>query len=171
MAAAPLAQIVLTAFLVNSRHVFYALSFPLHRVQGKAGKAYSTFALTDEAYALTASDTARSWPSSRILWLQAAVAAAAAVTWGLRALPFTALAPLRASAVVGYLSARMPLGVMVILVAYTLRALPLAIPAQALPDILALTTTIGLHLWRRNAVLSILGGTAIHALASTLFAR
>jgi branched-subunit amino acid transport protein AzlD len=41
-----------------------------------------------------------------------------------------------------------------------------------LPDILALTATIGLQLWRRNAVLSILGGTAIHAaLASTLFVR
>jgi ABC-2 type transport system ATP-binding protein len=48
-------------------------------------------------------------------YLLAAVAVSAAVTWGLRALPFTALAPLRASAAVGYLSARMPLGVMVIL--------------------------------------------------------
>jgi 4-azaleucine resistance transporter AzlC len=71
VAAAPLAQIALTALLVNSRHVFYAMSFPLHRVRGKAGKAYSTFALTDEAYALTAGQAARSWPSRRILWLQA----------------------------------------------------------------------------------------------------
>src|SRR5262249_16483823 len=61
----------LTAFLVNSRHVFYAMSFPLHRVRGKAGKAYSTFALTDEAYALTAGQAARPWPGGRILWLQA----------------------------------------------------------------------------------------------------
>jgi predicted branched-subunit amino acid permease len=36
--AAPLAQIALTAFLVNSRHVFYALSFPLHRITGRAGR-------------------------------------------------------------------------------------------------------------------------------------
>jgi branched chain amino acid efflux pump len=71
VAAAPLAQIALTAFLVNSRHVFYALSFPLHQVKGRAGKIYSTFALTDEAYALTAGRSARSWPSRRILWLQA----------------------------------------------------------------------------------------------------
>jgi len=105
-------------------------------------------------------------------YLLAAVGAAAAVTWALRALPFTALAPLRASAAVGYLSARMPLGVMVILLAYTLRNLTLAEPVQALPDILALAATVGLHLWRRNAVLSILGGTAINvALASTLLAR
>ena len=105
-------------------------------------------------------------------YLIAAVAVSAAVTWGLRALPCTALAPLRASAAVGYLSARMPLGVMVILLAYTLRKLPLADPVRALPDILALAITLGLHLWRRNAVLSILGGTASYvALASTLFAR
>ena len=66
----------------------------------------------------------------------------------------------------------MPLGVMVILLAYTLRKLPLADPVRALPDILALAITLGLHLWRRNAVLSILGGTASYvALASTLFVR
>jgi len=91
----------------------------------------------------------------------------AAVTWALRALPFTALAPLRASAAVGYLSARMPLGVMVILLGYTLRNLPLGDPGRALPDILALAATVGLHLWRRNAVLSILGGTAIHVALTT----
>jgi 4-azaleucine resistance transporter AzlC len=73
VAAAPLAQIALTAFLVNSRHVFYALSFPLHKVKGKAGRIYSTFALTDEAYTLTASEAARAWPSRRILWLQASI--------------------------------------------------------------------------------------------------
>jgi branched-subunit amino acid transport protein AzlD len=105
-------------------------------------------------------------------YLLTAVAVSAAVTWGLRALPFTALARLRASAAVGYLSARMPLGVMVILLAYTLRSLPLTGPVQALPDILALAATVGLHLWRRNAVLSILGGTAIHvALATALAAH
>ncbi|OKJ94647.1 branched-chain amino acid ABC transporter permease [Streptomyces sp. CB03234] len=69
-AAAPLAAIAVTAFMVNVRHVFYALSFPLHRVAGRLGKAYGTFALSDEAYALTAGERARSWSSRRILWLQ-----------------------------------------------------------------------------------------------------
>ncbi|MGW2700514.1 AzlC family ABC transporter permease [Streptomyces sp. NPDC001340] len=55
---------------MNLRHVFYALPFPLDQVQGRLGKAYSTFALCDEAYALTAGQQARSWPSRRILWLQ-----------------------------------------------------------------------------------------------------
>jgi branched-subunit amino acid transport protein AzlD len=102
-------------------------------------------------------------------YLIASVAVSAAVTWGLRALPFAALAPLRASAAVGYLSARMPLGVMVILLAYTVRDLPLYSPARALPGILALAVTAGLHAWRRNAVLSILGGTAVNVVLATAF--
>ncbi|UUN27925.1 AzlC family ABC transporter permease [Streptomyces sp. FIT100] len=70
VAVAPLAQIAVTAFLVNFRHVFYALSFPLHRVTGATGKAYATFAMTDEAYALSTAPAAASWTKGRILWLQ-----------------------------------------------------------------------------------------------------
>ncbi|MFC9279124.1 AzlC family ABC transporter permease [Streptomyces collinus] len=69
-AAAPLVSIAVAAFLVQGRHVFYALSFPLHRVRGRLARTYNTFALTDEAYALTAAEQARSWSGRRILWLQ-----------------------------------------------------------------------------------------------------
>ncbi|MEV6979504.1 AzlC family ABC transporter permease [Kitasatospora sp. NPDC093806] len=69
-AVAPLATVATTALLVNLRHVFYALSFPLDRVRGRLGKAYGTFALTDEAYALTTGEQARGWPGRRILLLQ-----------------------------------------------------------------------------------------------------
>ncbi len=50
--AAPLATVALTTFVVNSRHAFYALSFPLHRVRGVLAKSYSTYTLSDEAYAV-----------------------------------------------------------------------------------------------------------------------
>jgi 4-azaleucine resistance transporter AzlC len=83
-AVAPLGQVAAAAFLVNFRHVFYAMSFPLHRVPGVAAKAYSTFALTDEAYALTARPEAQHWSRARILGLQAFVHAfwAGSVTLG-----------------------------------------------------------------------------------------
>ncbi|MFI6374181.1 branched-chain amino acid transporter permease [Streptomyces sp. NPDC050546] len=98
-----------------------------------------------------------------------AVLVTAAVTWSLRALPFAALAPLRASATVRYLSVRMPAGVMVILVVYCLRDLPLT-ESRAVAPLAALAVTVGLHLWLRNALLSILAGTAVHvALASAVF--
>ncbi|MDI3405211.1 AzlC family ABC transporter permease [Streptomyces cavernicola] len=70
VAVAPLGTVALSAFLVNIRHVFYALSFPLHRVQGRTAKAYSTFALTDEAFALATGARARAWPGRRIVFLQ-----------------------------------------------------------------------------------------------------
>ncbi|MFC9755855.1 branched-chain amino acid transporter permease [Streptomyces sp. NPDC056921] len=101
----------------------------------------------------------------------AAVLVAAAVTWALRALPFAALGSLRESGTIRYLSTRMPAGVMVILVVYCLHDLPVTVARAAAP-LAALAVTIGLHLWRRNALLSILGGTATHViLASTVFAR
>ena len=105
-------------------------------------------------------------------YLLAAVTVSAAVTWGLRALPFAAMTRLRASRTVAYLSTRLPAGVMVILVAYCLRALPQAPPTRILAPLAALTTTIGLHLWRRNALLSIMGGTLVNvALTSLLTAH
>lgn len=69
-AMAPLATIASTAFIVNFRHAFYALSFPLHRVNGRAARAYSTFALTDEAWALTSSSVAQGWSRRRIIAVQ-----------------------------------------------------------------------------------------------------
>lgn len=70
-AAAPLAQIAVSTLLVNFRHVFYAITFPMHRVRGRGWKAYSTFALTDEAYALTATPEAAEWSRTRIISIQA----------------------------------------------------------------------------------------------------
>lgn len=69
-ASAPVAAIAVTTALVNSRHLFYGLSFPLHRVRGRLRKAYSVFALCDEAYALTAGKDPRTLASGRVLWTQ-----------------------------------------------------------------------------------------------------
>lgn len=69
--AAPPAQIAVSTVMVNFRHVFYALSFPLHRVTGRGWKAYSTFTLTDEAYALTATPESARWSRARIISIQA----------------------------------------------------------------------------------------------------
>ncbi|MFC9397498.1 branched-chain amino acid transporter permease [Streptomyces sp. NPDC057027] len=97
----------------------------------------------------------------------AAVLVAAAVTWALRALPFAALAPLRASSTVQYLSTRMPAGIMIILVVYCLHDLPVT-EVRAVAPLVALAVTVGLHLWRRNALLSILGGTTVHVLLTSI---
>jgi 4-azaleucine resistance transporter AzlC len=73
MAGAPLATIALTTLLVNGRHVFYCLTFPLHRVRGRLGRFYARFALIDEAYALTTTPAAQHYSSRRILTMQLAM--------------------------------------------------------------------------------------------------
>ena len=69
-AGAPLTTIALTTLLVNSRHVFYGLTFPLHRVRGRLRRLYARFPLIDEAYALTAAPVAQAYSSRRILAMQ-----------------------------------------------------------------------------------------------------
>ena len=69
-AAAPLASIALTTLLVQGRHVFYALSFPLHRIRGRVRRGYAMFALIDEAYALTSGRGGAELAGTRILVTQ-----------------------------------------------------------------------------------------------------
>lgn len=48
-----------TAFLVNFRHLFYGLTFPRDAIGSRAGRAYSTYALTDESWAIASTTLAR----------------------------------------------------------------------------------------------------------------
>ena len=50
-AATPLLTIAVTVFAVNFRHVFYPLTFPISAVKPGLGRAYSVYAMIDEAYA------------------------------------------------------------------------------------------------------------------------
>lgn len=67
----PLAAIALTTFLVNFRHVFYAFSFPLKVIGSRCARVYSVYALTDEAYAVTAASPG-TWTPPRLLSMQLA---------------------------------------------------------------------------------------------------
>lgn len=44
-----------TGFMVNFRHIFYGLTFPRHHISSRLGRAYATYALTDETYAVISS--------------------------------------------------------------------------------------------------------------------
>jgi branched-subunit amino acid transport protein AzlD len=100
--------------------------------------------------------------------IAAMVAVSVGITWALRALPFAALAPMRRSVVVRHLSVHMPVGIMMILAVYTLRDTPRADAGHVLGVIAALAVTVALHLWRRNALLSIVGGTLVNVLVVSL---
>lgn len=84
-----------------------------------------------------------------------------AVTVALRALPFAALRFFRDSALVEWLGLAMPVGVMTILVAYTVYEGGEA-PGGYPMVLLALAVTVALHVWRRSATFSILLGTIFY---------
>lgn len=61
----------LYALLVNFRHVFYALNYPLSRVKSKLGKAYGIYALTDETYAVISARRSVQWTGPRVITVEA----------------------------------------------------------------------------------------------------
>ncbi len=59
-----------TGLMVNFRHIFYGLTFPRHRVGSRAGRAYSTYALTDESYAIVSARPPGAISGVRVLTIQ-----------------------------------------------------------------------------------------------------
>lgn len=93
----------------------------------------------------------------------ALVAVIAAVTALLRFLPFAVFGGGRPTPrFVLYLAQVLPCAIMAMLVVYCLRGVDLAGPAHGLPELLAAAAVVALHLWRKNTLLSIAGGTALY---------
>ena len=65
---------------------------------------------------------------------------------------------------VRYLGAVLPTTVMAILIVYCLRNTSFNTAAGFLPQLIAIAVVVLLHLWRRNNLLSIFGGTAAYML-------
>lgn len=89
----------------------------------------------------------------------------AGVTIALRALPFLALGRGgQPPALVHRLGERLPPAVMAILVVYCLRSTSFAALSGWVPALAAGAATVALHVWRRNTLLSIAGGTLLYML-------
>lgn len=95
-------------------------------------------------------------------YLVAVVLVAAAVTVTLRASPFVAVHALRSSPLVDYLGRHLPTGVMVVLVIYLLRDVPVARPLVDLRELAAIGVTVAVQLWRRQPLTSMAAGTAVY---------
>mgnify|MGYP002735306221 CR=1 FL=1 len=72
-AMVPIASVAVTALLVNFRHVFYALSFPITQIRSLGLRGVSAYLLCDESWALMAGPEARRWSGTRILTIQVAI--------------------------------------------------------------------------------------------------
>jgi branched-subunit amino acid transport protein AzlD len=81
-----------------------------------------------------------------------------------RALPFLVFKGRSVPKVIRYLGEILPMAVMATLVIYCLRGITFTAAENFAPQLIAVAVTVALHLWRRNTLLSIFGGTACYML-------
>ena len=98
------------------------------------------------------------------------VLVAGAVTIFLRFLPFIAFGKRRPEFVM-YLGRVLPPAVMAMLTVYCLRSGNFLAGSHGLPEASACVVVIGLHVWKRNTLLSIIAGTGVYMfLVQVIFA-
>ena len=91
------------------------------------------------------------------------IGAAIAGTLITRFLPFIVFpANRKPPAFVSYLGSVLPAAAMGLLVVYSLRSVDLFSGTHGIPEAIALISVLALHLWRRNMLISIAGGTLLY---------
>lgn len=99
----------------------------------------------------------------------AVILVTAGVTLFTRAAPFIFFGGSRPTpAIIVYLGRVLPPAVMAMLIVYALRDASLVSYPYGLPELMGIASVAGLHLWWRNTLLSIMGGTAVYMLAVQL---
>lgn len=81
-----------------------------------------------------------------------------------QALPFLIFGGRPVPKVVRYLGGILPVAVMATLVVYCLRGITFTAAGSFAPQLISVAVTAGLHLWKRNMLLSIFGCTACYML-------
>ena len=93
----------------------------------------------------------------------AAIAVMAIVTFLTRALPFMLFGRgNKVPPVVLYLGKYLPPAVIAMLIVYCLRGVSFASASGWAPSLIAAVAVVVLHLWKKNNLLSILGGTVLY---------
>ena len=93
------------------------------------------------------------------------VALCAAATMLTRFLPFLVFSPKKETPkYIQYLGKALPCAVFGMLVVYCLKNVSLLSGSHGLPEAIAIAATVGLHLWKKQTLLSIAGGTVCYML-------
>jgi branched-subunit amino acid transport protein AzlD len=100
--------------------------------------------------------------------LLVAIAAAALAIFLTRALPFLIFARKKPPPFVQFLDKQLPPLIMAILLVYCLKDVHFMSAPHGIPHIAALAFTVAAHLWKRNPLLSIGGGTVLYMVLSRL---
>ncbi len=102
-------------------------------------------------------------------YFAAGVLIMAVVTVLLRAAPFAVLRRFADSELTQFLGATMPVGVMVVLVAYSLTGVDFLEPPYGAPSVIGVLATVAVHHSRRNALFSIVVGTGAYMVLERMF--
>ena len=93
------------------------------------------------------------------------IAVSALTTMGIRFFPFLVFGKKRkVPELVQYLGRVLPCAIMASLVVYCLKGVTLFTGNHGLPELIAVAVVIGLHVWKKNTLLSIGCGTAVYML-------
>ncbi len=92
------------------------------------------------------------------------IAACAICTFAERALPFLLFRGKEVPEIVRYLGRVLPMAIMATLVMYCLKGITFSSAAGFAPPLIASALTALLHIWKRNTMLSIFGGTVCYML-------
>ena len=92
-------------------------------------------------------------------YILTAVFVAAGITFMLRLLPFGLKKALAGSELLDALSHWIPLGAVALLAIYAVAKIDYSSFTTAAPYLAGLVVTVGVHLWRKNMVLSMVAGT------------
>ena len=92
------------------------------------------------------------------------VAVCTAATMITRFLPFVVFSSKgqQPPEIVRYLGRVLPAAIFGMLVIYCLKNVSLIAAPHGIPELLAIAAVVGLHLWKKNTLLSIFGGTAFY---------
>ncbi|EGD55272.1 branched-chain amino acid transporter permease [Gordonia neofelifaecis] len=94
-------------------------------------------------------------------YLLSAIATAAAITFALRAIPFALPKRIARAPMTVYLRDALPVGAVLILAVYCVVDIDFSDSRAATAQLIGAAVTVGVHLWRRNVLLSLLVGTAV----------
>lgn len=93
------------------------------------------------------------------------IGVSAAVTIALRFLPFVIFSGSRETPkIVTYLGKYLPYAIMAMLCVYCLKSVSVIAYPFGIPELIGVAAVVLLHIWKRNTLLSIAGGTILYIL-------
>ncbi|MBR5933938.1 MAG: AzlD domain-containing protein [Treponema sp.] len=92
----------------------------------------------------------------------------ASILFSLRAFPFVLFSKRNPPAILQFIEKYIPPMVMAVLVVYCFKDVNFGIKPFGIPEVAALTFTVGIHLIKNNPMLSIFGGTTLFMILSRI---